>query len=137
MKRKDLTPKKEEDQTLRKRRQQVQITLSSDEEEPASCNRNLDHEFTDSDENIESYREGLPIYNKRSPSIKEIFKLCLQQDVSQDYFVTVKPNRIKGTATFLVNQEVLNLKHPFDLDCDDTGGSYIKKEHTRFYEGET
>ena len=78
----------------------------------------------------------LPIYSKQNPDIQR-FRICLKKDVPVDRLVTRKPVQIKDTATFIVNQNVTNLKHPKDLDADDTPVAYNKKESTRFYELET
>ena len=42
--------------------------------------------------------------------------------------------RITSEATFVLDPVQTNLRHPFDLEADDTPGAFTKKEQTRFYE---
>ncbi|XP_028514910.1 uncharacterized protein LOC110239267 isoform X3 [Exaiptasia diaphana] len=88
---------------------------------------------------LEFYRndKALPIYSDNNPDIKEIFRICVKRDVPTNRLVKQKPVRIKDTATFIVNQTVAGIKHPKDLDADDTPGAFNKKESTRFYQVET
>lgn len=46
----------------------------------------------------------------------------------------MKPLRITSTGTFIVKQNGVNIKHPYDLEADDLPGTFLKKEQTRFYE---
>ena len=74
----------------------------------------------------------LPILNRESPNIKGIFQICLfGRDPSKA--VKQKSPRIKETATFAVDQTAIRLQHPYDLDADDTAGSFTKKDSVRFY----
>ena len=46
----------------------------------------------------------------------------------------IKPTSISSTSTFVVDQKFAKVKHPFDVEADETLGAYEKKEQTRFYE---
>ena len=84
--------------------------------------------------NQEFYRGNhkLPILNRESPNIKYIFQISLfGPDPSKA--VKQKPLRIKETATFAVDQTAIRLQYPYDLDADDTAGSFTKKDSVRFY----
>ena len=51
-----------------------------------------------------------------------------------DRVAKAEPLRITSTGTFVVKQNVVNIKHPYDLEADDLPGTFLKKEQTRFYE---
>ena len=38
---------------------------------------------------------------------------------------------ISSTSTFVVDQKFAKVKHPFDVEADETVGAYEKKEQTR------
>lgn len=76
----------------------------------------------------------MPIFNTVTPDLKEIFTVCLKEDVPIEKVVKAKPVRITTAGTFIVDQRKIDLKHPYDLEADDVAGTYIKKEQTRFYE---
>ncbi len=85
---------------------------------------------------VEFYRDNknLPVYSRKNPDIEEIFRICLLDDVSAEKYVKEKPLRIKTTSTFVVKQDLINLKHPYDLEADDTPGAFKKHDQVRFYE---
>ena len=176
-KRKDTTPKKQQELEPRKRNmlwdspEIVDLTIDDDikevcnkkkmpnhmrclfKEEPTEILTHADSqsssvENTNSDSDsiacslslppLSFYRNDrkLPIYSKRCPNLQEIFIVCLKKDVPEERYVTQKPVRVKDTLTFVVNQTRADVKHPKDLDADDTPGVYTKKEQTRFYQVE-
>ena len=77
----------------------------------------------------------LPIYSYTSPNLKRIFQICLKKDILVDRMAEIKPASISSTSTFVVDQKFAKVKHPFDVEADETLGAYEKKERqTRFYE---
>ena len=84
---------------------------------------------------VQYYRDNcnLPKFSESSPNIEEIFNICLLHNVPQEK-VKTKPTRIKETATFVVYQDLINLKYPYDVEADDTPGSFIKRDQVRFYQ---
>lgn len=77
----------------------------------------------------------LPLYPKHGAvNLKEIFEICFQKNVSQENMCKERPMRIKKTANFVVNQQKLSIKHPYDLEADDTPGSFAVKDQVRFYQ---
>lgn len=76
----------------------------------------------------------LPVYSNTSPDLKSIFRICLKKDIPADRMTESKPTRISSTSTFIVDQKLAKLKHPYDVEADETPGAYEKKEQTRFYE---
>lgn len=176
-KRKDNTPKKQQELQLRKKKmlwgspEIVDLTIDDDmnevcnkenkpnhmcclfKEEPTEVLSHADLqsssvESTNSDSDsvacslclppLSFYRNDpkLPIYSQRCPNLREIFLVCLRNELPEERYVTQKPVRVKDTLTFVVNQTRAVVKHPKDLDADDTPGAYTKKEQTRFYQVE-
>ena len=43
----------------------------------------------------------------------------------------IKPTSISSTSTSVVDQKFAKVKHPFDVEADETVGAYEKKEQTR------
>ena len=86
--------------------------------------------------NLVYYRgdKKLPIYSYNSPNLKRIFQICLKKDIPADRMAEIKPTSISSTSTFVVDQKFAKVKHPFDVEADETLGAYQKKEQTRFYE---
>ena len=60
--------------------------------------------------------------------------MCLKKDIPADRMAEIKPTSISSTSTFVVDQKFAKVKHPFDVEADETLGAYEKKEQTRFYE---
>ena len=56
------------------------------------------------------------------------------EDIPEEKCVKEKPLRIKHTSTFVIKQDLINLKHPYDLEADDTPGVFKKHDKVRFYE---
>ena len=79
----------------------------------------------------------LPKYNESRPNLEEIFNICLPHNVPDEKIVKVKPTRIKDTVTFVVQPDLINLRHPYDLEADDTPGAFIKRDQVRFYQAES
>lgn len=73
----------------------------------------------------------LTLYSKDSPNVVEIVQTCKFGTTRLD---KQKPLRIKDTGTFVMHQHQIHLKHPYDLDADDTPGAFAKKDSVRFYE---
>ena len=88
------------------------------------------------DDIIQYYRQNrdLPKFGESSPNVEEIFNICLLHNVPDEKIVKTKPTRIKETATFVIQQDLINLKHPYDVEADDTPGSFIKRDQVRFYQ---
>ena len=86
--------------------------------------------------NLVYYRgdKKLPIYGYTSPNLKRIFQICLKKDIPADRMAEIKPTSISSTSTFVVDQKFAKVKHPFDVEADETLGAYEKKEQTRFYQ---
>ena len=38
--------------------------------------------------------------------------------------------RVNETMTFVLNQSQVDIKHPFDLDADQIGGAFTKKQQS-------
>lgn len=144
-KHKDFTPKKM-DTTRRVRKSKDVIVLSDDDElcalqdhkttEYASPRKIEITSESDCDESKPEFYRGnhkLPIFSRESPNSREIFQVCLF-GLDPSKAVQQKPLRIKETASFAVDQAAIHLQHPFDLDADDTPGSFTKKDFVRFYE---
>ena len=74
------------------------------------------------------------MYSNSTPAIREIFQICLTKEVPKELLVKKRPLRITSEATFVLDPVQTNLRHPFDLEADDTPGAFTKKEQTRFYE---
>ena len=85
---------------------------------------------------VQYYRDNrnIPKFSESSPNVEEIFDICLLHNVPQEKVVKTKPTWIKETATFVVQQDLINLKHPYDVEADDTPGSFIKRDQVRFYQ---
>ena len=85
---------------------------------------------------VQYYRDNknLPLYGTKNPDVKEIFQICLLEDIPEEKCVKEKPLRIKHTSTFVIKQDFINLKHPYDLEADDTPGVFKKHDKVRFYE---
>jgi hypothetical protein len=77
----------------------------------------------------------LPLLHTKSPELEEIIKVC-KFGPEPEKLVKQKPLRIHESATFVINQGGIGLKHPFDLDADDISGAFTKKDNVRFYEVE-
>ena len=155
-KRKDFTPKKKNQESLKKAF--VVLSDSSDSSEGdldevlgqavrKKCEhdqqqhiRKLDFCVVVDDDDGDSpapifYRgnKNLPLYSRESPSISEIFSVCMfGTDATR--IAKQKPLRIRENGTFVVHQKNIQLKHPYDLDADDTPGAFTKKDSVRFYE---
>lgn len=82
------------------------------------------------------YRDNknLPIYSTKNPDVEEIFRICLLENIPAEKCVKEKPLRIKHNSTFVIKQDLINLKHPYDLEADDTPGVFKKHDQVRFYE---
>ena len=82
------------------------------------------------------YRDNknLPLYGTKNPDTEEIFRICLLQDIPEEKCIKEKPFRIKHTSTFVIKQDLISLKHPYDLEADDTPGVLKKHNKVRFYE---
>ena len=85
---------------------------------------------------VQYYRDNRNLlkFSESSLNVEEIFDICLLHNVPQEKVVKTKPIRIKETATFVVQQDLINLKHPYDVEADDTPGSFIKRDQVRFYQ---
>ena len=143
-KRKEFTPKKEEKLVNKKRPVEDVIVLSDDDELVENGDtrhahvRSLKSELNGVDwsDDVPEYYRGnikLPILHRKSPDIQEIVKICMFGP-GEGKLALQKPLRVKATATFVVNQETIGLKHPYDLDADDITGAFLKKDSVRFYE---
>ena len=42
--------------------------------------------------------------------------------------------RANENATFIIHQDHCNVKHPFDLQADNIGGTLTRKDRVHFYE---
>ena len=73
---------------------------------------------------IQYYRnnKNLPLHGTKNPDIEEIFRICLLEDIPVENCVKEKLLRITHTFTFVIKQDLINLKHPYDLEDDDTPG---------------
>lgn len=138
MKRKDFTPKKEQNNS-----KNSIIVLSDDSEdsddsitEKRSDNavrKQLDYtNHTNSAGNTKDikcatgsnpcsespsfYRgnENLTLYSKDSPNVAEIVQTCM---FGTTRLAKQKPLRIKDTGTFVIHQHQIHLKHPYDSGC--------------------
>ena len=56
------------------------------------------------------------------------------EEVFKEKLVKTKLIRIKETAMFVVQQNLIHLKHPYDIKADDTPGSFIKEDQVCFYQ---
>ena len=75
-----------------------------------------------------------PIFARDNLNLKEIFNVTLKpNDVPLEKVCKKAPNSVRETATFIVNQRKCKLRHPYDLEADDTLGAMTKKEAVRFY----
>lgn len=113
--------------------------FSSDSEPISDDENNYCFPDSDTDDNLPKlsyYREDkkLPIYSLTSPDLKSIFRICLKRDIPAKRMTGKKPTNITSTSTFVVDQKLARLKHPYDVEADETPGAYEKKEQTRFYE---
>ena len=135
-KRKEFTPKKEEKFVNKKRPVEDVIVLSDDDELVENGDtrhayvRSLKSELNavDWSDDVPEYYRGnikLPILHRKSPDIQEIVKICMFGP-GEGKLALQKPLRVKETATFVVNQETIGLKHPYDLDADDIAGAFLK-----------
>ena len=61
----------------------------------------------------------MPLLHTKSPDLEEIIKVC-KFGPEPEKLIKQKPLRIQESATFVVNQGSIGLKHPYDLDADDT-----------------
>ena len=77
---------------------------------------------------------NLPMIHQKSPGVNEIFEICYAAEIPPERIVKQKPLRVKKTATFVVDQTTIGLRHPYDLDADDNAGTFLKKDSYRFYE---
>ena len=157
-KRKDFSPKKKERNTHVKRASIEQIDLTSCEddvsneireklsfEEERSTQVKIKEEVEVDDYDCYRYKQTayvrddrrLPKYSESSPNLEEIFNICLLHNVPDEKIVKVKPTRIKETVTFVVQPDLINLRHPYDLEADDTPGAFIKRDQVRFYEAKS
>ena len=179
-KRKDFTPKKDQEKTNKKCLRNSFIDLTSDDSDecissqaPRSPRKRLsfgseesqvkdepididdylndfdernqaDSDYLDgadksSSENrstVQYYRDNknLPLHGTKNPDVEEIFRICLLGDIPAEKYVKEKPLRIKHTSTFVVKPDLIKLKHPYDLEADDTPGVFKKHHKVRFYE---
>ena len=168
-KRRDITPKKDENSCSKKRYKTDVIIIDNDsDDEKFKTSTHSRRRFCDDEDDSddpppvnfmhtatfvnteatsnEKLEEGevpfqqfynrnpnLPLLHKRNPDVQEIFDICLGRKFPVHRLVSEKPLRIKETATFIVDQNRILLKHPYDLDADDTPGAFEKKENVRFY----
>jgi hypothetical protein len=68
----------------------------------------------------------LPLLHTKSPELEEIIKVC-KFGPEPEKLVKQKPLRVHESATFVINQGGIRLKHPFHLDADDISGAFRKK----------
>ena len=110
--------------------------FSSDQESFEDKEENYQSPLDKDLPNLVYYRgdKKLPIYSCTSPNLKRIFQICLKKDIPADRMAEIKPTSISSTSTFVVDQKFAKVKHPFDVEADETLGAYEKKEQTRFYE---
>ena len=78
--------------------------------------------------------ENLAIYSRERIDVKQIFSICLNSNVSENLICKKCPLRVNGNATFIIHHDQCNLKHPFDLQADNIGGTFTRKDHVRLYE---
>ena len=71
---------------------------------------------------------------RKNSDVEEIFLICLLEDIPEEKCIKEKPLQIKHTSTFVIKQDLINLKHPYDLEADDTPGVFKKHDKVRFYE---
>ena len=110
--------------------------FSSDQESSDESKENGDFPADDDLPSLAYYRgdKKLPIYSYTSPDLKRIFRICLKKDILANRITEIKPTSISSTSTFVVDQKLVKVKHPFNIEADETLGAYEKKEQTRFYE---
>lgn len=80
--------------------------------------------------------QNFPIYSRDTIELKKIFSICLAGSTPDEVICKNCPLRVKENANFIIHQEKCNIKHPFDLQADNIGGAFLKKDQVRFYEAE-
>ncbi len=101
------------------------------------CKNSNDSELSTEKKTVVQFyqnNKNLLVYGTKNPDIEEIFRICLLENISAEKYVKEKPLRIKTTSTFVVKQDLINLKHPYDLEADDTPGVFRRHDQVRFYE---
>ena len=73
------------------------------------------------------------IYSTAIPSLHQIFQLC-RSILPVKTVCSKRPYDVKKTATFIFNQSISKIVHPYDLESDDSSDASIKKDFVRFYE---
>ena len=108
--------------------------FSSDQESFEDKEENYQSPLDKDLPNLVYYRcdKKLPIYSYTSPNLKRIFQICLKKDIPADRMAEIKPTSIPSTSTFVVDQKFAKVKHPFDVEADETLGAYEKKSKRGF-----
>ena len=76
----------------------------------------------------------IPINSRRSLDVEEILRICLGGKSSEYQRIKNKPYRVTETATLLCDQREVKLRHPYDMDADDTPGAFTRNDNVRFYQ---
>ena len=78
----------------------------------------------------------MPIYEYTVPDLPTILRICFKGDVPSIALAKKQPVRVDETITLVLDQRHVYLKHPVDLDADQTGGAFIKNDKVGYYECE-
>ena len=73
----------------------------------------------------------IPIYSRRSLDVEEILRICLSRKSSEYQRIKNNPYRVTETATILCDQREVKLRHPYDMDADDTPGAFTSNDNVR------
>lgn len=60
----------------------------------------------------------LPNFSNRSPNMEEMFKICLLSKILSERLVKIKLTRVQEAATFVVQQDLINQEHPYDIEAE-------------------
>lgn len=55
-----------------------------------------------------------PMIRKKGAGLNEIFEICYASRIPPELVVKQRPLRVKKTATFVVDQSSIGLKHPYE-----------------------
>ena len=77
--------------------------------------------------------DNLSIYSRERINAKQIFSICLNANVSENLICKKCPSRVNENVIFIIHQGHCSVKHPFDLQDDNIGGTLTWKYQVRFY----
>ena len=77
--------------------------------------------------------ENLTIYSWERIDVKQTFSICLNANVSENLICKKCPLRMNENTTFMIHQGHCCVKYLFDLQADNFGGTFTRKNQGHFY----